>query len=116
MTTPPPILLLALLAITAQSATTLNVMHQREGKVMSLAWNSAKGEPIVLRKSVDGVNWITVCTNALNRASLVKLPGVNYLNVTNCAATIKLIVIDSRLIVRETQAAKAVTGETQENL
>ena len=109
--------LILLLAVSAQAATTLNVMHQREGKVMSLAWNcDKKSEPIVLRKSVDGVKWTPVTTNALNRASLVKLPGINFLNVTNCAATIKLIVIDSRLIVRETQAAKAVTGETQENL
>jgi len=83
MTTPPSILLPLALAITGQSATTLNVMHQREGKVMLLAWDSPKGEPIVLRKSVDGKVWTPVCTNTLKRASLVKLPGVNFVNVTN---------------------------------
>ena len=80
---PPTVLMFALMAITAQSATTLNVMHQREGKVMSLAWNSAKDEPIVLRKSVDGKVWTPVCTNTLNRASLVKSNGVNFVGVVN---------------------------------
>ena len=75
--------LILLLAVSAHSATVLNVMHQRNGRVMAFGWNSAKGAPIVFKKSLDGVAWTPVCTNTLNRASLVKLPGVNFVGVTN---------------------------------